>query len=164
MKIQTTKKIGAVIGTVALVGAGTAAATPALTDTVSPASTVATQASERQITTNKEIATHLQGSFNFNQDKVSSTTNIAEVFSKAAAALCDGLPNYGMTTKSNPIAVSGDINNSFEATVNEMKTDAEAGVMTMACACASNMPGGGAIVNAEVSGVSLESIAKTAGA
>ena len=61
-------------------------------------------------------------------------------------------------------AVDGDVDNAFEATVDEMAEGKGAKTLVMACACASNVPGGGAIANAEVSGVSLEAIAQMAGA
>ena len=56
------------------------------------------------------------------------------------------------------------MDNAFEATVDEMAEGKGAKTLVMACACASNVPGGGAIANAEVSGVSLEAIAQMAGA
>lgn len=163
MKTNTAKKVGAVIGTVALVGSGVAIAAPVLASESTP-SAAASQVVQVKAAEDSAAAENVQGSFNFDQSAVSSNASISEVFAKASAALCSALPNYGVMNLAHAIVISGNVDSAFEATVSEMASDTEEGAMVMACACASNVPGGGAIVNAEVSGVTLESIANKAGA
>lgn len=103
-------------------------------------------------------ASHVEGTFSYNQDVLTSNKVITDVFCKAATSLCSSLPDYGISDKQAPIDVTGTVGNAFSATVDDM-ADAEGTTShVMACACASNLPGGGAIANAEVEGVSLESI------
>ena len=52
----------------------------------------------------------------------------------------------------------------MEATVAEMAEEEGADSYVLGCSCASNAPGGGAIANAEVSGVSLASLMAMAAA
>ncbi|WP_139651320.1 hypothetical protein [Raoultibacter phocaeensis] len=162
---QTAKKAGAVVGVVALASAGIAGAMPALASE-NPAAIPAVQTTEAAVSGDaaaKGVA-NVQGTFGFDQATVSSNAGITQVFAKASAMLCNGLPNYGMMTMAQSIMVSGDVDTAFAATVSEMAEKTEAKSLLMACACASNIPGGGAIVNAEVSGVTLESLAAMAGA
>ena len=53
-------------------------------------------------------------------------------------------------------------NASFTATVDELAGEEEATSYVMACSCATNVAGGGAIANAEVEGVSLETLVQMA--
>lgn len=105
---------------------------------------------------------NVQGVFGASQDVVSPLGDIANRFSKAATALCASLPDYDVTAAQGKIAVTGDVENPFEATVTEMTEEEEAQTYLLKCACASNIPGGGAIINAKVEGVSLASIAALA--
>lgn len=73
------------------------------------------------------------------------------------------MPQYGIDSV-NAITVTGPDGVSFAGTVNEMAADEDATAYTIACACASNVAGGGAIINANVAGVSLASLAAMAGA
>lgn len=102
------------------------------------------------------------GVFAYSQTALSSNKTIAEVFCKAAATLCASLPDYGGSYVQSAITVSGNADNAFSATVDEMADREGAAKHVMACSCASNVPGGGAIANAEVEGVSLESVATMA--
>lgn len=155
------KKTGAILGAVALVSVGAAGVAPLMAQAETPVPDV--QAAETAHVDSAAVA-RAHGSFAFDQTTISSTESITTVFGKAAATLCGGLPNYGVNAVTRAIAVSGDVDAAFEATVSEMAADAETRELIMACACASNIPGGGAIANAEVSGVTLESLAAMAGA
>lgn len=102
----------------------------------------------------------VEGQFSFDQAVVSDNGSIAGMFSKAAAVLCEGLPVYEAAS-AGPIAVTaGDA--AFDATVDEMAAEDEAASYLMGCACSTNGPGGGAIMNAEVQGVALSCIATLA--
>ena len=58
--------------------------------------------------------------------------------------------------------MGGDVPHAFTAAIGEM-TEEGAVSSIIGCACSSNQPGGGAIANAEVSGVPLASIAAKVG-
>lgn len=46
-----------------------------------------------------------------------------------------------------------------EATVEELAEQTDVENLVVGCACSSNVPGGGAIVNAEVSGIPIAAVA-----
>lgn len=105
----------------------------------------------------------VQGTFSFDQATVTSNEAIANVFQRAAATLCQTLPDYGVSVVEqgmDAIKVAGP-DGSFVATVDELSDGEDFGTI-MGCACATNAPGGGAIANAEVQGVALTAIAALA--
>lgn len=162
MDVQTAKKAGAVIGAIALTSVGVAGVVPALAET-NDAPLAATQVTETKSVDAGVSADAAQGSFSFDQNVMSSRQGIVEVFTKSSMALCNALPTYGVTMLAQTIAVSADADPVLKATVAEMVEEAGTGAMVMACACASNLPGGGAIVNTEVSGATLKAIMEMAG-
>ena len=96
------------------------------------------------------------------QDAVTANAEISGVFCKAAATLCASLPTYGCeTAKAAAITVAGP-GASFTATADELAGEEGAASYVMACSCATNVAGGGAIANAEVEGVSLETLVQMA--
>lgn len=101
----------------------------------------------------------VQGAFSFTQDRTSSMVDISQTFAKAAAALCSSMPVYGGDLHL-PVAVTGP-KGYFDAIVHDYVGEGDQGV-TMACSCATNGPGGGAMVNATVAGVLLEALATKA--
>lgn len=104
----------------------------------------------------------MEGTFSYTQDALSSNAEISGVFCKAAATLCASLPTYGCeAVKAAAVTVAGP-NASFTATVDELAGEEEATSYVMACSCATNVAGGGAIANAEVEGVSLETLVQMA--
>ncbi|MEC4271884.1 hypothetical protein VJ923_01755 [Adlercreutzia sp. R25] len=94
------------------------------------------------------------GEFAYTQDAVSSTTEISSVFNKAAAVLCAKMPEYTADALSNnvklvsPAAV-------MDVALDAVEGDEDAPVLRLGCACSSNVAGGGAIMNADISGVPL---------
>ena len=150
MKSQTVKTIGGVMSAVALISGGAGVAQAA---TIEAAADVAdTEAPARAV----------EGTFSYTQDAVSSNAEISGVFCKAAATLCASLPTYGCeAVKAAAVTVAGP-NASFTATVDELAGEEEATSYVMACSCATNVAGGGAIANAEVEGVSLETLVQMA--
>ena len=149
----TVKNAGAVLGAAMMATAGIAGAVPAFADEA-PAAAEA-QAVEAGAAEQKAV----EGEFAFTQDAVTSMG----VFAKAAAAACASLPDYAATCTCLQIAVaSGDVQ--LIATVQEMMVDDDVETHIMGCACSSNVADGGAVGNAEVSGVSLASLAAMMGA
>lgn len=161
-----TKTMGAVAGSMLLLGSsalGFAAtqAQPAVADVVTPE--VEAASVEAQAGSDVAQVSVVAGQFSYDQAAVSATSDISNVFVKAAASLCASLPNYEVPAIEQAIRVSVAGGPVIEATVSDMANAEGAQSYTMACACASNLPGGGAIGNAEVEGVSLESIAAMMG-
>lgn len=149
----TVKNACAILGTAMLTTAGIAGAVPAFADEA-PAG-VEAQAAQAGAVKSQAV----EGEFAFTQDAVTGMG----VFAKAAAAVCASIPDYAVECSCMQIAIlSGDAQ--LIATVAEMMADGEAETHIMGCACSSNVAGGGAIGNAEVSGVSLASIASMMGA
>lgn len=161
---NASKKIAAtLLSTVALVG-GTAGTVPAIaleapSSDVAAAAETAGAKQDCAAPGTKAIA-NVSGIFSYNQSTKTSAAHIATHFAKAAAVLCESLPTYGAAIAAGPIAISlgSDPQETLEATVAEIADEEGSESYDMACSCASNGPGGGAIANAEVSGVSLASI------
>lgn len=149
----TIKNAGAVFGVAMMATAGIAGAVPAFADEA-PAI-----AEAQAVDAGQKTLQAVEGEFSFTQGKITSMS----AFNKAAAAVCASLPNYIVECTCWNIALqSGDTQ--LTATVADMMADGEMETHLMGCACASNVAGGGAIGNAEVSGVSLASIAAMMGA
>ena len=163
MKSQTIKTLGGVMSAVALISGGAGVAQAATVDSAAPAPAmpVVTAASDSGAPT-EAPARAVEGTFSYTQDALSSNAEISGVFCKAAATLCASLPTYGCeAVKAAAVTVAGP-NASFTATVDELAGEEEATSYVMACSCATNVAGGGAIANAEVEGVSLETLVQMA--
>lgn len=101
----------------------------------------------------------VEGQFSYDQTTVTPTDQIAGIFQKAPATLCNASTEMTVTAPDDwTIAVSGDVANPYSATLGEIKADDGAQTTVMGCACAANPAGGRAIVSAEVTGVSLAEI------
>lgn len=160
MKTSKAKVLGSVASSLLLVSAGAAVAAPAInaataTDAVAQEATAVEGAS---IAANQKAVANVQGDFGYTQDAMTSNSVLASVFNKAAAVLCTGLPNYAISATGDPIQITGETQ--MDATVAELQADDAAASVLMACACATNVAGGGAMANADVSGVTLASIAE----
>ena len=159
-----TKAVGAVVVSMALAGSATAVALPAImgpdTETTpTNAEATTTQAAYSDVVN----VANVQGEFNFSQDATTANADIANMFNKAAAAVCASMPDYDVAAIDKAIHVGGNVANEVVGTVDDLAEAGETVTYVLACACASNMPGGGAIANAEVEGVALESVVQTAG-
>lgn len=159
MKSQTVKTIGGVMSAVALISGGAGVAQAA---TIEPAAAAPAAATTLAAADTEAPARAVEGTFSYTQDALSSNAEISGVFCKAAATLCASLPTYGCeAVKAAAVTVAGP-NASFTATVDELAGEEEATSYVMACSCATNIAGGGAIANAEVEGVSLETLVQMA--
>ncbi|MDO5043445.1 MAG: hypothetical protein Q4D92_08040 [Slackia sp.] len=163
--MQVAKKTGAAAGALVLAAAGMAASVPAFAGSENAPAPVDrfVQADEAVLSVtqgNQTVsADNIDGDFSFDQGVVSSNNDIARTFMRAAATMCASLPDYGASIVSNAIRISGESGASIEATVAELADNSETVETIAACACASNIQGGGAIMNAGVSGVTIESVA-----
>ena len=104
---------------------------------------------------------NVDGVFCFSQTALTKTADITKAFVKSGASLCASLPDYEVVLNAPIKASAGD--KSITATVSEMTEEDAAIGMILACACASNLAGGGIIANADVSGISMASIAQMLG-
>lgn len=162
MSGSNARKFGAVAGSVLLASGAVAFAAPLAnaSEQAPAAAEVAEAASQERA--DAVSAASVEGAFSYDQAVVTPAGDIAGVFMKAANAVCASLPDYCVCMQ-RVVAVSGPAG-AFEATVDDMATEDGAQSYIMGCACASNVAGGGAVANAEVSGVSLASVAALAGA
>lgn len=159
---DTMRKAGALAGAALMASAGALSAA-----TIADAAPAPEQAApiERslEVTTFQANAKAYEvvGSFMYAQDVVADNATIRTTFSKAAAALCQSLPQYGAQTAAPGIAVSSPAG-SYAASVAQLGAEDEAQSYQLSCSCASNVAGGGAVANANVQGVSLASVAQQA--
>lgn len=159
-------KVGAVAGTMILAGSGMFAALPAMAEEAAAPSADAGVASAVPDGAAAEMpgafaSQNVEGTFSYSQDAVTDNATITNVFKKAMATLCTGLPQYA-AQEVHSMVIKG--SSTMEATVEEMAAEEGTTSYTVGCACSSNVAGGGAIVNADVSGVSLASVAQLVGA
>lgn len=158
MKSRACKMIGSAIGVAALVSGGATVAfatpvsdvQPSVAEVPSQDGTVSASAAVR--------SSAVEGEFTFDQAVVSSNATIAGVFAKAASTLCASVPDYAVRCAcGNVIVVSGG-EESVQASVADLVEAEGSSTYIMGCACASNVAGGGAAVNAEVQGVALATL------
>ena len=161
-KNNAAKAVGAVASVTMLATAGVAYAAPATQDAVVGEATVEAASLEQGAPAIVSEA-DVRGTFAFTQDELTPNQTIATMFMRAATSLCASTSTYAVDAASAVIAVGGDVPASFSATVDEMADQAGDEAFVLACACASNGPGGGAVANAEVEGVSLAGILAQAG-
>lgn len=103
------------------------------------------------------------GTFAYTQDAVTSTAQLRDVFSKSAAALCQALPDYGCTQCASALLLHAPGSPEIQATVADLAERGGGAAVTMACSCATNAPGGGAMANAEAQGVMFQALAALMG-
>ncbi len=157
MKTSQAKLFGSLASSVLLVGAGAAVAAPAVTAVTGDDAVAYAAPVEKAAAPAKAGVADVKGDFGYTQLAVTSTTDITGVFSKAAAVLCTGLPDYAVEGVAGALTITG--GTQMQATVADMQADDAAASVLMACACASNTAGGGAVANADVSGVTLATVA-----
>lgn len=169
MMNDTAKKVMAPAMSLLMVaGAGAAAAVPALgaQQAVAAPAAAAVQAQAGAVAPTTQTFAQVMdvvGCFAYDQLATTPAIDISSVFAKAAAALCASTPEYGLTCACAALQVTAP-GTSLQAAVPDLAAGDETSSYTLKCACASNVAGGGAVANADVSGVSLAGVAKAAGA
>ena len=169
MKSTVTKTAVGLAGTAVLVLSGTASVVAPGNQAIAiDAEQYAIQnvADDSAISCANDIAVsaeNIRGAFTFNQDVITSNATIASTFKIATTAMCAAMPAYDVATAAQTIAIGGSAaGNAFAASLDEIESEEEAESYIMGCACSANMPGGSAIVNAEVEGVSISSLMRMA--
>lgn len=101
-----------------------------------------------------EVA-NVQGTFTFDQAQATPNSEISSMFRGAVATLCGSVGENLVGTA--PLDVSVEGQNGFDFTTGELSpSDTSSAFMT--CSCAGNLPGGGGIISARVSGISMATI------
>ena len=155
--VSKTKAAGAILGSVALASSALVIAAPAV------AATGSSVAEAAIVETNQSVAAgtaaqpaRAEGSFSYTQSAVTPATDIKDVFCKAASALCSSLPDYGIQNAQAIMVSNG--GQTTQLAIADTQDDEGYGSYTLACSCATNAPGGGAVANADVSGMKLAAI------
>lgn len=156
--LVATASLALVAGSCAVVGLSSLQATA---QAEAQGAGIETESSNAQTASAIVGVSNVRGEFGYNQTNLTSNADIAKAFVGSNASACASMPDYDVVS-SDPITVNGG-DTSITATVDEMAEEDEAIRMVLACACASNTAGGGIIANADVSGVSLASIAQMVG-
>ena len=154
---EATKKIAGVSGSLILLGSmGAGAATAFAEEAPEPPVPAGPEAVEG-VAAERVSESVVEGAFAFTQTEVSATDAIARAM-RASAYLCGSGAlegEYAGDASAWPIAVGGEVANSFVATVADLQADPEAQKSIMGCSCAGNPADGTASVNAEVTGVAV---------
>lgn len=157
------KTIGAAASGLLLLSSAALAAAPAVMDlTAEAAPETALEQVADCAAPGKAAVQRVEGQFSYDQGVVTSNETIASVFAKAAATLCQSPEVEGAASAVGPVQVTVAGACLIQATVGDLAADEGVDSYIVGCSCASNAPGGGAIANAEVSGVSLASLAALA--
>ncbi|MCI8425294.1 MAG: hypothetical protein HFJ72_06510 [Adlercreutzia sp.] len=160
--MTTLKKTALMAGTAALAVSGLVAPAAAAVAQEIPGNAPAVETSDvSSPALENQQARAVEGSFSFTQNAVTENATITSVFSKAAAALCQAMPDYAVQQLAASPAIqveNGQSGHTYAGTVADMSSEEGSQSFVMACSCASNVAGGGAMANADVSGVSLASI------
>lgn len=154
---NTAKKVGALVGCAMLAsGAMAAPAVAAEPGTLCGEAAIQDVLQETAVVNGLTAVSNVAGTFSYTQDSLSSNGYISNVFSKAAATLCSSLPDYAIRNVEENLVIRGADGAAW--TVPEQTLENESAAKIIGCSCASNAPGGGATVQAEVSGISLEDL------
>lgn len=154
------KAIGATAGSLVLLSSGMLAAAPVVAGAMPQAEAVSVapaQAGEACVV--PDGVRTVEGQFSYDQGVVTPTETIFSTFVKAAATLCQSASSEEAAAIAQAVQVYCPSGVGFEATVQDMAGEEGVQSYLIGCSCASNGAGGGAIVNADVSGVSLASVA-----
>lgn len=165
MKNTATKILGATTGAALLVSATAAFAEPVNANMASDDRQVAWNHVEGRTSIQEEQTVAVpnpNGLFSFSQTAITPNWKIAQIFQKASNALCNASSELTVNAPDDwTITVTGDVANAYTATLGSFAADDEQ-TKIMGCSCASNMPGGGAVINAEVTGIPLAVIIEQA--
>ena len=156
-KVSKAQAAGAILGSVALASSGLVIAAPMVAATGSfVAEAAVAEAGQDAAAAGIAQAARAEGSFTYSQEAVTPVADIRGVHCDAASALCASLPDYGVQN-AQAIAVSNG-SQTMQLAIADGQQDEGYGSYTMACSCATNAPGGGAVANADVAGIQLASI------
>lgn len=157
-KIAGTVAGAALLGVSSMAMALPAEETPSLQISGNPAMQVAVDQVRPLV-----AVSQVQGTFTFDQARVTPNAQIKDVFVKASASLCNTFSVMDSALTNFYLSVGGDVPNPYSATVDEIASEEGSAVQLMGCSCTANSAGGWAVAQARVEGVSVASIAEKAG-
>lgn len=166
-----TKKANMIFGVIAGASLITGSAMPALaaaestSDNSSSYGDVEASGTVSHSDTVAVAADDIEGTFSYTQGEITPNSIIRDIFRKATAALCQATENPLVVN--DPLewklTVSGDVDNSFTATVGELANEQSVS-QTMTCSCGGNPSDGAATITAEVKGIPVSYLASRASA
>ena len=164
---ESLKKTASIAGSLVLLAgmsAGTVSAYADQTAEASAADEKTCPVHQDAAVVTRQVIEHVQGVFAFTQDEISSNETIARSFAAAAKYLCGSSISNTESASLDAWAlnVSGDVSNSFTASLDELAQE-ESATVVMGCSCSGNPADGAASINAKVTGVPLSNIMETAG-
>ena len=106
---------------------------------------------------------NVQGTFSFDQARVTPNAQIKDVFVKASATLCNTFNVLESALSDFYLSVGGEVPSPYSATVDQIAEEEGSTSQLMGCSCTANSAGGWAVAQARVEGVSVASIAQKAG-
>ena len=155
--MSKTKAAGAILGSVALASSALVIAAPAVAATGSTMAEAAVAEANQGVAAGTAAqSARAEGSFSYTQSAVTPVSDIKGVFCKAASALCASLPDYGIQHASDITVSNG--GQTMQLAIADAQGEEGYGSYTLACSCATNAPGGGAVANADVTGMKLAAI------
>ncbi len=109
----------------------------------------------------------VEGVFTFDQSTLSSSEEIRSALTTHAKHLCGSAANYESASQEVSfedwtLSVGGDVKNAYTVTMGELAEESS-DTVTMGCSCIGNLAGGKGAVNAEVGGVTLQTLIARAG-
>lgn len=160
--MNESKIAGALAGAALLSASSVALATPAEAAPVQSPATAAAQVAVDQVRPLVAVS-NVQGTFAFDQARVTPNAQIKDVFVKASTSLCNTFNVMESALTGFYLSVGGDVPAPYSATISQIAEEQGSTSQIMGCSCTANSAGGWAIAQARVEGVSVESIAQKAG-
>lgn len=101
----------------------------------------------------------VQGSFAYDQNALTATSVVRDVFMKATQAMCSTAPFLADAMAGNiAVSVVNDGAGSYYLSVDDVAASDAATDQIVGCACSSNLAGGGAVANVEVRGIPISEL------
>ena len=150
----------------AMAGLGMGAAAAFATSDAAPDDAGMVEVSAEQAAASQRVTSpQVQGSFSFTQSEVTPTAQVARAMGDAPDYLCGnaGATGTDVAAEDWEISVGGDVESPYSATVAQLQADPEVQSVLMGCSCQGNPAGGGASVNALVTGVAVNTLLGKAG-
>lgn len=157
------KIAGAVAGAALLGASSVALAAPAAAPASAPVQDTPTVQVVAEQARQLVAVSNVQGTFRFDQARVTPNAQIRDVFVKASATLCNTLDVYQSALADFYLSVGGEVPSPYSATVDQIAEEQGSASQLMGCSCTANSAGGWAVAQARVEGVSVASIAQKAG-
>lgn len=163
MKANVATAASALAGTVLLLGSGLSVIPASTIDAVAAPAVLTERQGESLADAGVYVAApEVEGQFSYSQDVRSTNAEITSVFRKAATAMCVSLPEYAVQSVDGAVTINLMNEGKIAATIEDLSDSDETVSRIIGCSCATNGPGGGAVANAEISGIGIASLVSKA--